>query len=168
MSFSLYCHVFSLIFWANVWKVTSLKDRSLAVFSKCLCLFVGHVMFSMSQRSKCLGSACVLKSKGVWVNQSVSRWQSQILSCRQTVSGQLKSSSHQYFHQPEGSLDGPLWRGLDERALERLDSSHGWVQQEVHPSSRNYQKDRSCSFWKDFKRFLTPSLSYMVRKYATK
>ena len=116
------------------------------------CQYVGQVMFSHHSDEM----------------SQMSQWRSQILSCRQTVSGQLKSSSHQHFHQPEGSLDGALWRGLAERALERLDSSHGWVQQEVHPSSRNYQKDRSCSFWKDFKRFLTPTLSYMVRKYATK
>ena len=60
LSFCLPGHVF-LSLWANVFKVTSLKDHSLKVFSKCLCichcLFVGQVMFShqsdqMSQRSQ--------------------------------------------------------------------------------------------------------------------
>ena len=72
LSFSLFfCwsgHVFSSL-WSNVWKVKSLKYRSLKVFFKCIChcichclclrhcLFVGQVVFShhpdkMSQRSK--------------------------------------------------------------------------------------------------------------------
>ena len=56
-----YVHV-SPSLWSNVSKVKSFKDRSLKVFSKCichcLCHFVGHVMFSHDPHQFC--------EDGVW------------------------------------------------------------------------------------------------------
>ena len=39
--------------WSNDSKVKSLKDRSLKVFSKCICHFVSHVMFSHDPHQFC-------------------------------------------------------------------------------------------------------------------
>ena len=51
-----------------------------------------HVFSSLQSNVKCLEDVSVCsKKKTHWMTQSVSEWQSHVLSCPQTVSGQLKN-----------------------------------------------------------------------------
>ena len=92
----------------------------------CHCLFLGQVMFShhSEQISKVTGvwdlSVCS-KIKSGWLTESVSHWQCHVLSCPQTVPGQLKASHFKCMF--TGSSVRPArmrycltltrWRGMD-------------------------------------------------------